>query len=180
MQKTHEHFMQEAIKEARQSLDAGDFPVGCVLVSEGKIISRGRRIHTLQPDNTPPSCMPNELDHAEIIALRELRDSHPDTDPAGVVVYSTMEPCLMCYATLLLNNIHTIVYAYEDAMGGGTTLPLSRLTPLYRQMNPTIIPGILRDESLSLFKQFFTTPGLDYWKGSLLAEYTLAQSQGPT
>lgn len=81
----------------------------------------------------------------------------------------------MCYGALLLSQIHTIVYAYEDAMGGGTKVPLTRLTPLYRHMEVNIIPHVLRDESLVLFKEFFRNPAQNYWQDSFLAEYTLSQ-----
>jgi tRNA(adenine34) deaminase len=83
----------------------------------------------------------------------------------------------MCYSAMLLNGIRTFVYAYEDAMGGGTGLQLTGLTPLYQTMAPEvrILPHVLRRESLDLFKSFFTSPENNYWQGSLLADYTLAQ-----
>ncbi|MCB2182834.1 MAG: nucleoside deaminase [Desulfobulbaceae bacterium] len=160
--------MRLALEEARQSLDNNEFPVGCVLVNEENIVAKGRRQNTLQANR-------NELDHAEIVALRNLVTSHPDIDPSNITAYCTMEPCLMCYAALLLSNVKCIVYAYEDAMGGGTKLPLSRLTPLYRQRQIEIVPNILRQESLQLFKEFFQNPDHNYWQDSYLAEYTLNQ-----
>ena len=81
----------------------------------------------------------------------------------------------MCYVTLLLNNIRTIVYGYEDVMGGGTGLDLKELTPLYRKIKAEIIPHILRRESLDLFKHFFYEQNNTYWQDSPLAHYTLSQ-----
>jgi len=81
----------------------------------------------------------------------------------------------MCFATLLLNGVRRFVFAYEDAMGGGTGLDLATLTPLYREMQVELVPHIRRGESLALFKAFFANPANPYWRGSLLAEYTLAQ-----
>ena len=81
----------------------------------------------------------------------------------------------MCYVTLLLNGIRSIVYAYEDVMGGGTGLDLKELTPLYRDISVTIIPHIMRRESLELFKIFFANPDNTYWQDSTLARYTLEQ-----
>ena len=83
----------------------------------------------------------------------------------------------MCYSAMLLNGIRTFVYAYEDAMGGGTSLQLTGLPPLYQAMAPEvrILPHVLRRESLELFKAFFTSPENNYWQSSLLADYTLAQ-----
>jgi len=81
----------------------------------------------------------------------------------------------MCYTTLLLNGIRSIVYAYEDIMGGGTGLDLKKLTPLYREMSVAITPNILRRESLELFKAFFAEQDNTYWQDSPLARYTLEQ-----
>ena len=163
----HQHFMQIALSEAEDALKQGEFPVGCVLVQDNQVIARGRRHNSRQQIN--------ELDHAEIVALHDLTDNHPEIDPSLVTLYCTMEPCLMCFAALLLSNVHTIVYAYEDAMGGGTAINLNHLTPLYRQMEVTIIPHVLRRESLALFKKFFNNPASKYWRNSLLADYTLEQ-----
>jgi tRNA(adenine34) deaminase len=164
----HEEYMKEALKEARNALKAGEFPVGCVMVYEGELISRGRRINSIPPTE-------NEMDHAEIVALRKIFDQHPEIDRARITVYSTMEPCLMCYVTLLLNGIRNIVYGYEDIMGGGTNLDLSALSPLYREISVDIIPHIMRRESLALFKTFFSDTDKTYWQDSPLARYTLEQ-----
>ena len=162
------HFMAAALIEAKAALTAGEFPVGCVLVHDGEIVARGRR-HNSQGEAA------NELDHAEIIALRQLFATQPELDRKRITVYSTMEPCLMCFSTLLLNNIQTMVYAYEDVMGGGTNLQLAELLPLYQSMQPAITPHVMREESLELFKQFFADPRQAYWQGSMLAQYTLHQ-----
>ena len=164
----HDTYMREALLEAREALIAGEFPVGCVMVHEKKIISRGRRINSRGPDE-------NELDHAEIMALRKLLAGRPEIEPSEIIVYSTMEPCLMCYATLLLNGIRTIIYAYEDVMGGGTGLDLNKLAPLYQEMSVAITPHVLRRESLELFKAFFSNQDNSYWHDSPLARYTLSQ-----
>ncbi|KPK27102.1 MAG: cytidine deaminase [Desulfobacterales bacterium SG8_35_2] len=169
----HEKYMREALLEAREALIAGEFPVGCVMVHEDEIVSRGRRINSRAPDE-------NELDHAEIMALRKLFAQHPEIERSRIVVYSTMEPCLMCYVTLILNNIRTIVYAYEDVMGGGTSLDLEKLAPLYREMSVAVTPHVLRRESLELFKTFFANGDSTYWQDSPLARYTLEQIAAET
>ena len=169
----HDKYMHEALREAKKALTAGEFPVGCVMVYEGEIISRGRRINSKAPHE-------NELDHAEIVALRKLFEQHPETDLSKITVYSTMEPCLMCYVTMLLNGIRKIIYGYEDSMGGGTELDLQALNPLYSKMSVEIIPHILRRESLELFINFFNEPANIYWKDSPLAQYTLAQLDSDT
>ncbi len=163
----HEKYMHLALKEAELALRNGDFPVGCVIADSEGIVATGRREHSQEEMN--------ELDHAEIVAVRNLAETIQIDPKNDFIVYSTMEPCLMCYSTLLLNNIRTIVFAYEDAMGGGTNLPLEKLSPLYAAMEVQVIPHVLRRESLALFQSFFKNPDNPYWRDSLLARYTLAQ-----
>lgn len=163
-----EYFMDLALAMARTALAAGEFPVGCVIVNDGRVVGEGRRTHSREAAN--------ELDHAEVVTLRGLLTSTPEIERAGLTVYSTMEPCLMCYATLLLNGVRRIAYAYEDVMGGAANLDLAALAPLYREMQVEIIPGVRRAESLALFRDFFADPANGYWQGSLLAEYTLTEN----
>lgn len=171
MKREHETFMQAALVEARAALATGEFPVGVVLVHAGEIVGQGRRANSQAETR-------NELDHAEICALRQLAQTRPELNPAALTVYSTLEPCLMCYTTLLLSGVRRIVWAYEDVMGGGTNLDLSRLNPLYREMRVELVPKVLRADSLALFQRFFQNS--DYWQDSLLSRYTLSQDPGGT
>lgn len=164
----HEFFMSTALEEARKALSMGEFPVGCVMVYEDRVLVTGARSHSVSGSH-------NELDHAEMLALRRLVDLGENIDRGQVTVFSTLEPCLMCYAALILNDIRHIVYAYEDVMGGGTNLDLKRLSPFYQDMKVSVLPNILRRESLMLLKKFFSDPENDYLQASLLAQYTLKQ-----
>lgn len=169
----HEHFMRQALTVADRALADGEFPVGCILVYNGEIIVRGAR------ESTQPEWR-NELDHAEIVALRQLSRRPEKIRPEDLTLYCTMEPCLMCFAALLLAGIGTIVYAYEDVMGGGTACALDSLPRLYRQRRPRILPGVLRNASLARFQAFFADPGNDYWRDSALARYTLSSKPTAT
>ncbi len=168
--------MRSALGQAESALDRGEFPVGCVIALGDELLTEGSRQNSggLDGDGTV-----NELDHAEIVALRRLyallQRQQRQVNFADITVYSTLEPCLMCYSTLLVNGICHIVYAYEDAMGGGTTLPLAPLAPLYRDMPVEITAGVMRPQSLALFKQFFSRPEGGYLQQSYLARYTLKQ-----
>ncbi len=163
----HEQYMATALEEARQSLAEGEFPVGCVMTAGGRIVAQGRR-----RNSAGEAC--NEIDHAEVLTLRQLVAKQPRIDLGEVTVYSTLEPCLMCYATLLLSGVRSFVWAYEDVMGGGANLPLYMLNTLYAQMRVHLVDRVLRPESLRLFQQFFRSG--TYWQDSLLARYTLAQT----
>jgi tRNA(adenine34) deaminase len=163
---THSNFMEKALIEAQEALDRGEFPVGCVIVDDENIIASGSRQGTT-------GVVASETDHAEILALKRL-ESYGPVDRNRLTLYCTMEPCLMCFGAILISGIRRIVYAYEDVMGGGTRCDLSRLPALYSERPVVIVPHILRDKSLCLFKRFFSNPRITYWKNSLLSQYTLS------
>jgi tRNA(adenine34) deaminase len=163
-----QYFMRFALDEAKQALTAGEFPVGCVVVYHDCIVASGARTGTRAK-------RANEIDHAEMVALRRLTALDADISPMNLVVYCTMEPCLMCFAALTLSRIGRIVYAYEDIMGGATRCDFDALPHLYRSLKPRVQGGVMRSDSLALFKQFFTAPANDYWQDSLLATYTVNQ-----
>jgi len=164
----NEQFMRIALKEAQKALTCGEFPVGSVMVVHDQVIASGSRIGTAHGGN-------NEIDHAEMLALRQLSLSKVDCDPAEITAYCTLEPCLMCFGASMIAGIGRIVFAYEDVMGGGTGCNRQSLPVLYKESNIEVIPGVLRDESLALFKSFFSNPANTYWQGSLLERYTLSQ-----
>jgi tRNA(adenine34) deaminase len=164
----HDSFMQLALEQARQALARGEFPVGCVLVQGDQAVVGAAR-------QGSRALRPNECDHAEMVALRRYYAFDGPLPPGPLTVYSTMEPCLMCFGALLLAGVHTIVYAYEDVMGGAASCDRSLLPPLYHERAVQIVGGVGRSESLSLFQAFFTDPANNYWRDSLLARYSLAQ-----
>lgn len=161
-------FMEKALDQARAALGAGEFPVGCVIADEARVIATGAR-------EGSSGAIPNELDHAEINALRRLQEVGYEGDMNRLTIYSTMEPCLMCFGAIILNNIPRLVFAYEDVMGGGTACRLESLPPLYSNSNITVVADVMRQESLALFQSFFSDSRQAYWKNSLLAQYTLSQ-----
>lgn len=162
--------MQRALAHAKTALDDGEFPVGCVISDGEAIVAKGARLGTADNCN-------NEIDHAEIIALRHLAEKMPKQkkDLGDFTLYSTLEPCLMCMGAILISGIGRIVYSYEDVMGGGTRIFRHYMPPLYRDRKLDVVPYLLRKESLALLKRFFQDPGNHYWPDSLLATYTLKQ-----
>lgn len=168
MHMDHPFFMRKALQEAQKALLSNEFPVGCVVVSDNRVIATGSRMGTA-------GMRTNELDHAEMVALGKLDARNQQADPSGMTLYATMEPCLMCFGAILIHGIGQLVYAYEDVMGGGTACPLEEMPPLYKNSKISIISNVLRQESLELFNAYFSDPENTYWRNSLLADYTLSQ-----
>lgn len=160
-----------ALEEAKNAFSAGEFPVGCVVEYERNRLVSGSREGTAAGGT-------NETDHAEMVALRRLERVEPSLDRSRMTVYCTMEPCLMCFGAVLLSGVGRLVWAYEDAMGGAAGMDRSALSPLYRDNPIQIVPRFRRRESLALFRRFFQNPDNPYWRGSLLARYTLEQVLG--
>lgn len=163
-----EYFMKKALEQARMALAAGEFPVGCVMVLGKDIIATGARQGTAGTGL-------NEVDHAEIMALRNLSHLDRNVNMQAVSVFSTLEPCLMCFGALVISGIGRIVFAYEDAMGGGTRCDCANLPPLYRESQIKIKSGVLRKDSLELLKSYFSQSQNTYLMASSLAAYTLDQ-----
>ncbi len=168
----YNYYMSLALEQARKAFDKGEFPVGCVIVETGEIIATSARRGT-----SSDKSVFSETDHAEIIALKEIEEKDRRFDSGNLTLFSTMEPCLMCFGAILLAGIDTIVYGYEDPMGGGTACDLKKLPPLYAKAEIDIIPGILRQKSLDLFYNFFNKDTNLYWKNSYLERYTLEQKK---
>ena len=156
----YKKFMQQAISLAKKALANGHFPVGVVIEYQGKIIVSSHRQKTKE----------NELDHAEILALRKL-SKLKNIKKKNCTLYTTLEPCLMCFGAICINKIGRIIYAYEDIMGGGINCDLSKLKPLYKKTE--IIHKFMRKESILLFQDFFLKNKEGYLSETLLSEYTL-------
>ncbi len=166
---TDEKFMGLALEEARKALAAGDFPVGCVIADGQQVVASGFR-------TASRGVMANEIDHAEIIALRHFVKSPLDIPKERLCLYSTLEPCLMCFGAILISGIHRIVYAFEDVMGGGTRCNRQELPPLYRDIDLTIVGNVLREESIALMRAFFSNPDNRYLRDTLFARYAMGHT----
>ena len=164
--------MNLALDQAKKAFDRGEFPVGCVIADADQVIVSGARRGT----NTPGAVF-SEIDHAEIRALKHLETINKSFVPEKLTLFSTMEPCLMCFGAILLAGIKKIVYSFEDPMGGGTACDLSKLPPLYAKSGINVISGVLRQKSLDLFYDFFNKETNLYWKNSYLERYTLEQKK---
>lgn len=101
-----EKFLEQAIEQSRESVRQGAFPVGVILVADGQALATG--ISNGKQLNDPTS-------HAEIAAIREACATMQSRDLRKATLYSSMEPCLMCYGACYWASIRKVVYACGKA-----------------------------------------------------------------
>lgn len=166
-QDSHEYFMSIALDLARDALKNGEFPVGAILVYDNKIIARGMRTHSR-------GNAVSEIDHAEINAIKNWIENGKPFFGKKTIIYTTLEPCLMCLGAIYINNIDTIVYAVEDPMGGAlkyiNQIKNQENTYSLYNRNLEVIPNVLRSEALKLFYEFYQNDE-KYLKNTYLANY---------
>ena len=139
-------FMGLALEEARRAFDAGEVPVGAIVVRDGQVIGRGHNAPIASSDPTA---------HAEIVALRRAAASARNYRLTGAVLYATVEPCAMCCGAALHARIARLVYGAADPKGGAAR-SLYRLLDDPRLNHVVAVDGAVRaDESAALLRQFF-------------------------
>lgn len=141
---TDEHYMQQALREARLAFDKGEVPIGAVVVQSGQIIGRGHNQVELLNDCTA---------HAEMLALTAAFNTLGSKYLMEATLYVTLEPCLMCAGALYWSKIGRIVYAAADEKNSyrrstGDHSPFHPKTKLEK--------GPCEEQSLQLVKTFFT------------------------
>lgn len=145
-QEEDEKFMAEAISLAEKASDMGEVPVGCVIVSEGKVIGRG---HNLRESEADPTA------HAEVIALREAAAKLGRWRVTPAVCYVTCEPCPMCAGALVNARVDRLVYGCADEKAGasGTLYDITDDARLNHRLEVTA--GVMEDDCRALLQKFF-------------------------
>ena len=138
--------MQVALDEARLAGDAGEVPIGAVVVREGEIVARGQ--NSVLRDLDPTA-------HAEIVALRAAAAALGNYRLPGCTLYVTLEPCAMCAGAMIHARLARLVFAAADPKAGaaGSVLAVVNHPQLNHQM--LVEQGILADESAELLRSFF-------------------------
>lgn len=151
---TDEQFMRMAIDKTREGLRNGQMPFGAVIVKAGEVIACEHNVVWLTTDITA---------HAEVTAIRKACGVLNTIDLTGCVIYSTTEPCPMCFSACHWAKIARIVYgaAIDDARAAGfSELPISNLE-MKRQGGSRIeiVPHFLREEAVELFRMYMAQAG---------------------
>ena len=147
----HEHFMKQAIELGRTTAfeDHAGGPFGCVIVKDGEVIAEG--VNRVIAENDP-TC------HGEIAAIRAACSSLGTHDLVGSTMYTSSEPCPMCYAAAWWARIEKIYYAstMQDckAFGEFDDSVICEALKLHAKDRELPCVEILRDEMLKLWKTF--------------------------
>jgi tRNA(adenine34) deaminase len=141
-------FMQEALVEAHASADAGEVPIGAILVHEGKILVRsGNR--TIR-DNDPTA-------HAEIIVLREAARLLGNYRLADTTLYVTIEPCSMCAGAIVQARVPRLVYGADDPKGGAVRSCFEILSNPKLNHQVEVSSGVLPADCAAVLQSFFAS-----------------------
>ena len=138
--------MQAALAEARLAGEAGEVPIGAVVVQEGAIVARGQNRVLRDVDPTA---------HAEIVALRAAAAAVGNYRLLGCTLYVTLEPCAMCAGAMIHARVTRLVFAAADPKAGAAGSVLSVIN--HEQLNHQIQleQGILAEEASELLRSFF-------------------------
>jgi tRNA(adenine34) deaminase len=141
-----ERYMREALREAEKAAEAGEVPVGCVIVHGGRIIARAHNQRERLNDPTA---------HAEMLALTQAAAERGDWRLDDAVLYVTLEPCVMCAGALVLARLERVVYGAADPKAGacGSLYDIVRDARLNHRVE--VIPGVLAEPCGAILKGFF-------------------------
>jgi tRNA(adenine34) deaminase len=141
-----ELWMEEALREAQRALEAGEVPVGAVVVCQGEIVGRGSNRNLLDDDPTA---------HAEIVALRHAGKRVGNHRLPDCHMYATIEPCSMCAGALMHARLERLVYGADDPKAGAvhSVLPVLNHPALNHRMR--VKGGVLAGRCAEMLQSFF-------------------------
>lgn len=139
-------WMEEALAQARIGLEAGEVPVGAVVVVEGRVVARAFN----QPIG---ACDPTA--HAEVLALRAAARAVGNYRLSGATLYVTIEPCLMCVGAIVHARVETVVYGAAEPKAGalGSTVRAHESPGLNHRV--AVRGGVREAECRALIQAFF-------------------------
>jgi tRNA(adenine34) deaminase len=138
--------MSLAFEEARQAADAGEVPVGAVIVRDGKVVASGRNRPRAAHDPTA---------HAEIEAIRAAASALGDERLPDCDLYVTLEPCTMCAAAISFARIRRLYFGAADPKGGAVESGVRFFGQPTCHHAPEVYGGIRESEAAALLRSFF-------------------------
>ena len=141
-----EKFMKEALKEAKKAYDKLEVPVGCVIVKDGKIISRAHNLKETKFDTTK---------HAEILAIQKASKKLKSWRLINCQMYVTLEPCSMCAGAIINSRIKKVYIGAMDEKTGAVGSVLNLFENYKFNHKPESETGILKEDCEEILKRFF-------------------------
>lgn len=143
---TREYFMREALKLAYEAAEAGEVPVGALVVKDGTIIGCGRnRTEELK----------DPFAHAEMNAMREALVASGGWRLADCDMYVTLEPCSMCAGAIVHARLKNVYIGTADPKTGACGSVMNILADKHLNHQPCVETGILQEECSEILKNFF-------------------------
>jgi tRNA(adenine34) deaminase len=139
-------YMRQALELARSAQDAGEVPVGAVVVKDGEIIGRGFNAPISRHD---PSA------HAEMTALRDAAQNIGNYRLVGCELFVTLEPCLMCAGAIMHARIARVVYGANDLKTGACGSVLDAFAEPRLNHHTEVVVGVLSEECGLMLSDFF-------------------------
>ena len=144
-------FMKEALRQAEYALEAGEVPVGAVVVHNQLIVGRGHnQVERLQDPTA----------HAEIIAITAACETLGSKYLSDCTLYVTLEPCPMCAGALVQSKLLRLVYGALDAKAGADCSLFTITNDPRLNHRVQSISGVMEEESASMLRHFFSTKRL--------------------
>jgi len=142
-------FMKEALKEAETAGEAGEFPIGAVIVIDGEIIARGQARHQM---------MRSQLRHAELNALLD-GGERLWTEFQRAILFTTVEPCPLCLGAVVMADIPHIIFGLHDQ--NVCSAQTVTTNPYVHRHIKSYYGGVLAEESSAIFARY-DSKGLNY------------------
>lgn len=146
--KNPEYFMSLALKEAEKALEIDEVPIGCVIVKDDKVISKG--FNHRENKNLA-------ISHAEIEAITKANKKLCSWRLEGCDIYITIEPCIMCAGAIIQSRISRVYYGAKDYKGGAFGSSINVLDSKKINHYPIVKDGILEKECSEIIKNYFKT-----------------------
>lgn len=140
-----ERFMRQALELAKAAGEAGELPVGALVVRGEQVLAAAGNLS--ETDNDPAA-------HAELLALRQAAAVDGDWRLAGATLYVTLEPCPMCFGAVLQTRIVRVVYGADNLREGALGSVMDLRYGAWKR-KPTVVRGVLAKESGRLLREFF-------------------------
>jgi tRNA(adenine34) deaminase len=139
-------FMNRALDLARIAGEAGEVPVGAVVVKEGRIVGEGANRPRDRHDPTA---------HAEIMAIRAAAEALGDERLTGCDLWVTLEPCAMCAGAIAHARIARLYYGADDPKGGAVAHGPRLFSQATVHHRPEVYGGLMAQDAALLLRQFF-------------------------